>query len=163
MARLKGWGDLTDLPPRLSDEMAKQEINMQRENWNFTYTAAQLAKAATQKILYHEECLKVWVARRTSVIATIRSDGIEVDESALQFINNPKARDWDLPTEVMVRNDLRKELTDCTRKLAYHTERRDTFDGWRQALQANPDCSHALDIDDWLFFFGRDVGRDNQR
>jgi len=136
---------------------------MQREKWCFTYTAAQLAEASTEKILHHEERLNFWKSRRETVIATIRSDGIEVDESALQMINNPKARDWDLPSEVMVRNDLRKELTDCTRKLAYHTELRDTYDGWRQALVANAASSHALDIDDWLFFFGRDVGRETNR
>lgn len=46
-------------------------------------------------------------------------------------------------------------------KIAYHTELRDTYDGWRQVLEANPENRLSLDIDDWLFFFGRDTGRDD--
>ena len=35
-------------------------------------------------------------------------------------------------------------------------------DGWQQVLGANPDDTIELDIDDWLFFFGRDTkGADN--
>lgn len=41
-----------------------------------------------------------------------------------------------------------------------HTEQRDTYDGWKQVLEANPEDRVELDIDDWLFFFGRDVSRD---
>jgi hypothetical protein len=33
--------------------------------------------------------------------------------------------------------------------------RRADYHGWEQALGANPDVALRLNIDDWLFFFGR--------
>ena len=58
----------------------------------------------------------------------------------------------------MIRNDLRKSLTEAYEKLACHTGRKDTYDGWRQILTANSGLPLDLDINDWLFFFGRDTG-----
>jgi hypothetical protein len=57
----------------------------------------------------------------------------------------------------MIRNDLRKSLTETYEKLAYHTSRRDQYKGWLKAFTDNPENSHELDMDDWLFFFGKDV------
>ena len=135
---------------------------MQRDIWKFTYTAARLSEAAATKIAYHEERLSFWKQRRADVIETVRSEGIEVDEAIAVQYSHPKARDWEIGSEILVRNDLRKDIVECSKKLAYHTERRDTYDGWRQVLDANPEARLALDIDDWLFFFGRDVGREGK-
>ena len=133
---------------------------MQRDFWKFDYTATKLAEAASAKISYHQGHLNLWKAKREELINTIRSEGIEVDEKIVLAYQNPKARDWDRGGEIMIRNDLRKDLAECFQKLAYHTEQRDTFDGWKQVLDANPENRVQLDIEDWLFFFGRDVSRD---
>jgi len=77
------------------------------------------------------------------------------DERIVLQYANPKARDWDRGAQVMVRNDLRDDLDECLKKLRWHTEKRQEYDGWVQALGAAPDERHELDIDDWLFFFGR--------
>ena len=134
---------------------------MQREQWKFDYTASRLATAAQSKIVYHQEQLRFWREKRAEVIDTIRSEGIEVDEKIVLAYANPKARDWDRGGEILIRNDLRKVLAECYQKLAYHTEERDTYDGWRQVLEANPDNRLSLEIDDWLFFFGKDIRRDD--
>lgn len=134
---------------------------MQRDQWTFDYRAVKLAEAVKAKIDHHQERLAYWRNKREEVIAIIRAEGIEADEKIGLAYTNPKARDWDRGGEIMVRNDLRKDLTECFQKLAYHTERRDTYDGWRQVLEANPQQVLSLDIDDWLFFFGRDPGRDS--
>ncbi len=133
---------------------------MLREDWEFSYQAAKVAMAAKAKISHHESRLDFWKKAREDIIARIRSEGIEVDEKIVLLYSNPKHRDWDQAGEVMIRNDLRKELVECYKKLAYHTGRRDGYDGWAQVLDANPESSLALDIDDWLFFFGRDIGAD---
>ncbi len=133
---------------------------MKRDGWTFEYTAAKLAEAAQTKISYHSEHLNFWKSKREELMATIRSEGIEVSEKIALGYNNPKARDWDNGGEVMIRNDLRKELSETFSKLSYHTEQRDTYDGWYQALAANPENRMPLNIGDWLFFFGRDTGRD---
>jgi hypothetical protein len=134
---------------------------MQREQWKFDYTATKLSAAAKAKIAYHEQQLDFWKAKREEVITTIRAEGIEVDEKLVLAHSNPKARDWDRGGEILIRNDLRKVLAECYQKLAYHTEERDTYDGWRQVLEANPENRLSLEIDDWLFFFGKDIRRDD--
>jgi hypothetical protein len=134
---------------------------MQREQWKFDYTATKLSAAAQAKIAYHELQLDFWKAKREEVITTIRAEGIEVDEKVVLAHSNPKARDWDRGGEILIRNDLRKVLAECYQKLAYHTEERDTYDGWKQVLEANPENRLSLEIDDWLFFFGKDIRRDD--
>ena len=52
-------------------------------------------------------------------------------------------------------NDLQKDLTECLEKLSHHTQQVQQYDGWQQVLAANADSRVKLDIDDWLFFFGR--------
>lgn len=52
----------------------------------------------------------MWKAKREELLVTIRSEGIEVDEKIVLAYSNPKARDWDRGAEIMIRNDLRKDL-----------------------------------------------------
>lgn len=128
---------------------------MQREKWAFAYTGQTLAEAAKTKIAYHTERLDWWKTKKDEVTATIRSDGIEVDEKIALDYTNPKARDWDRGGEILVRNDLRKQLAECFQKLAEHANSIEEYGAWLQALTANPSQSFELDIQDWLFFFGR--------
>ncbi|MBW6494286.1 MAG: hypothetical protein K0B16_06975 [Burkholderiaceae bacterium] len=128
---------------------------MLRSEWKFTYPAARLAEAALAKFTYHDERHAWWSEKRHEVMATIRSEGIEVDERMVLAHTNPKAQDWDRGTRVMVRNDLQENLAECMQKLRHHTALRRDYDGWIQALQANATAHMELDIDDYLFFFGR--------
>ena len=133
---------------------------MIREQWKFEYPASKVAAAAREKIAHHEARLDFWKQKREEVIAKIRSEGIEVDEKVALAYSHPKARDWDDGGEIMIRNDLRKDLAECFKKLAYHTELRDTYEGWRQVLEGNRDSRLELHFDDWLFFFGKDIGQE---
>jgi len=133
---------------------------MKRENWTFDYTATRLADASQEKIAWHTGQLAFWQQQREEVMATIRAEGIQVTEKTALSYLNPKARDWEEGGDVVVRNDLRKRLAECFEKLAYHTGRRDQYDGWQQVLSTNPEERLSLDIHDWLFFFGRDVERE---
>ena len=128
---------------------------MLRQDWGFDYTAAKLAEAADLKKAFHHERLDWWKARRLEVMATIRAEGLEIDEKIVLEFRNPKSRDWTQGSQVMVRNDLQKDLSECLEKLSHHTQQLQQFDGWQQVLAANPEARVKLDIDDWLFFFGR--------
>lgn len=128
---------------------------MLRQDWGFDYTAAKLGEAATTKIAFHTERLGWWKTKREEVMKTIRAEGLEIDEKIVMAYRNPKARDWERGTQVMVRNDLQKDLEECLEKLAHHSGQLSQYDGWQQVLQANPETRLKLDIDDWLFFFGR--------
>ena len=128
---------------------------MLRQDWGFDYTATKLAEAADQKKAFHQERLAWWKAKRVEVMTTIRAEGLEIDEKIALEYRNPKARDWDRGSQVMVRNDLQKDLSECLEKLGHHTQQVQQYDGWQQVLAANPEARVKLDIDDWLFFFGR--------
>ena len=131
---------------------------MLRDQWKFRYTAEQLAEAVQQKIQYHDERHTFWNGRREDIFTQIKADGIEVNEKSVLQYGSPKMRDYQQGGDIMIRNDLRKSLTEAYEKLAYHTGRKDTYDGWRQILTANSGLPLDLDINDWLFFFGRDTG-----
>jgi hypothetical protein len=131
---------------------------MLRDQWKFRYTAEQLAEAVQQKIQYHDERHAFWNGRRENIVTQIKADGIEVNEKSVLQYGSPKMRDYQQGGDIMIRNDLRKSLTEAYEKLAYHTGRKATYDGWRQILTANSGIPLDLDINDWLFFFGRDTG-----
>jgi len=90
-------------------------------------------------------------------MASIKEEGLEINEKVVlanrESIGFSKSRDWDRGGEVVIRNDLRKALTETYEKLKYHTKNRDTYTGWTQILCALASNSLALDIDDWLFSF----------
>lgn len=128
---------------------------MLREQWKFGYSAEELAQAAKTKLDHHNERLVFWKDKKRAVLDTIRAEGLELDETITAALSNPKARDWHRSTQVMVRNDLQKDLAECLDKLEWHTQRRDEYDGWHQVLGAQVGGRLELDINDWLFFFGR--------
>lgn len=129
---------------------------MQRNEWKFEYTASKLADAALAKINWHKERLDWWKNKKDEVFATIRSEGLKVDEKISLEFNNPKSRDWERGAQVMVRNDLQKDLDECLEKLQAHTKCLNEYNGWQQVLIANPENRLSLDINDWLFFFGKE-------
>ena len=128
---------------------------MERKEWKFDYTASKLAEAANIKLQHHQERLTWWKDKKEQVITQIRAEGLEIDESiALEYIS-PKSRDWERGAQVMVRNDLKKDLDECLKKLAYHAGLTEDYSGWYQVLSANPEARLSLDHEDWLFFFGQ--------
>ena len=128
---------------------------MQRNEWKFDYTASRLAEAASDKTAYHRERLNFWRTTREGVMATIRAEGLEIDEKIALGYRNPKGRDWERGAEVMIRNDLQKDLDECLEKLKWHTDKLEQYVGWQQVLEANPENRQSLDIEDWLFFFAK--------
>lgn len=135
---------------------------MKREQWTFEYPTEQILEVVKGKLELHNQQLEFWQRKREEVMTTIRSEGIEVNEKIALKQGFSKARDFDRGGEIMIRNDLRKGLAEAYEKLKYHTKRRDTYDGWSQLLQAHPGTRQALDITDWLFFFGRDTHTDDE-
>lgn len=136
---------------------------MLRDKWQFEYAAHQLTEATQDKLAFHDAQLEFWQAKRTEVMAAIEGGGIEVSEKIALSFAHPKARDFERGGEITVRADLRKALTETFDKLKYHTKKRDTYAGWEQILAANPASILPLAIDDWLFFFGRDITTENDR
>ena len=88
-------------------------------------------------------------------MATIRAEGLEIDEKIVLDYHSPKSRDWQRGAEAMIRNDLQKDLAECLEKLKWHTDKLEQYAGWQQVLEANPESRQSLDIEDWLFFFAK--------
>ena len=128
---------------------------MLRKDWGFDYTANKLAEAAATKMVFHQDRLDWWKTKRQEVMGTIRSEGLEIDEKLVMEFRSPKARDWDRSAQVLIRNDLQTDLSECLDKLSHHTQQVQQYDGWQQVLAANPEARVKLDIEDWLFFFAR--------
>ena len=127
---------------------------MLRDEWKFDYPASKITEAAVIKLQFHRERFDWWKNKKEQVIAQIRAEGLEIDENiALEYVS-PKSRDWERGAQVTVRDDLRKDLDECLKKLAYHTGLINDYDGWHQILVANPEAMLGLDHSDWLFFFG---------
>ncbi|HET8941529.1 MAG TPA: hypothetical protein VFN13_06045 [Rudaea sp.] len=129
---------------------------MRREEWQFEYAAGKLAQAAADKMKYHKDRLAWWLAKRKEILDEIRTQGLEFDEKLVMSAGvSPKGRDWDNAARVSIRDDLRDGIEESQRKLAWHTNQLRDYEGWHQALSANTDVPLRLDINDWLFFFGK--------
>lgn len=128
---------------------------MIRENWLFEYAASDLATAAQTKMNYHRERLDFWKAKKNEVMDSIRADGLEIDEKIVLDFHNLKARDWINGAQIMIRNDLKRDLDECLEKLRHHTEQLADYDSWHQILAANPKKSLEVDNTDWMYFFGK--------
>jgi hypothetical protein len=126
---------------------------MLREKWEFSYTADQLSEAASKNVAFHLERLNWWKEKRASVMATIRSEGLEINEKIALEYRSPKSQDWNNGSQVVIRTDLRTALQECHEKLSQHTLKLREYSGWQQMLTANPSATQQLDIEDWLFFF----------
>ncbi|WP_262966124.1 hypothetical protein [Methylobacter psychrophilus] len=129
---------------------------MLRKEWKFSYTASRLAEASDLKLKLHQERFAWWKDKKEQVITQIRSDGLEIDENiALKNTTLTKSGDWNRGTQVTVRDDLKKDLDKCLKKLSYHTGQINDYNGWQQVLNANSEVRLNLNHDDWLFFFGQ--------
>jgi len=124
---------------------------MQRNEWKFPYTIASVHEAAITKADYHKERLTYWETTLDQTKALIKSEGLEFDESLANLVSNSYSR---APT-VNVRNDLLKDLQECTQKIHEHRAKKNEYDGWVEILSKQPSTSELeLKHDDWLFFFG---------
>src|SRR6266478_6038948 len=128
---------------------------MNRNSWKFTYNADKLLLAAETKINWHEGRLKWWKDKREEIKGTIRSEGIEIDESVAAAEEGYKFSSAQRGASVSIRNDLVSDLNECVNKVKEHQSKVRDYDAWRQVLASQGQVSLELQQDDWLFFFGK--------
>lgn len=127
---------------------------MNRSNWTFPYPADKLLDAAMAKKVFHEGRLDWWTDKRKSVEDTIRSEGIEIDESVAAVLSGYSNTSMRGP-QVTIRNDLVRDLQECVAKTQEHQSKIKDYDAWTQVLASQGQASFDLYQDDWLFFFGK--------
>ena len=129
--------------------------------WTFPYTADKLLEAAAAKHNHYSERLEWWKNKREEIIAQIRAEGIEVDESVLagqrigSASNDVNPLSYNRQPTVQIRNDLVKDLTECVEKVKSHQQYVQEYDAWMQILASQGQSSLSVDHNDWLFFFAR--------
>lgn len=129
---------------------------MQRTEWSFEYTAAKLAEAAKTKKTHHEERLAWWEEKQKNVIEAVKANGLEVTESlAMEYATRTAFSGAGRGAQLTVKNDYQTKLNECHQKIVGHGEKVKEYDGWLQMLEANAEQWVKLNIEDWLFFFGR--------
>jgi len=57
--------------------------------------------------------------------------------------------------QITIDATMQDDLNELGEKLAEHRRLEKIYAGWVQAFEARPGNTFELDIDDWLFFFGR--------
>lgn len=125
---------------------------MQRDHWQFTFTAKKVADGAAAKRRHHQERLKFWEEAKAKVMAEVKESGIEVSESEAGAAYSNRSRGYG--PQVMVRNDLQVRLSECHEKILEHSGKAREYAGWVEVLEGNPAASLTLHADDYLFFFG---------
>lgn len=125
---------------------------MNRSNWEFNYTAKQLADAADIKRDYRQSRVNWWEAEKAQRVAEIKESGLEISESVASSYQTSAGNG----PQMIVRVDLQKKLTECHNRIQKHLEAVREYDGWLQVLEAQlPTDILKLKHADWLFFFGR--------
>jgi hypothetical protein len=126
-----------------------------RMQWRFPYQAGALVVAATERREHHAGRLKWWEGKNQEVKATIRAEGIDIDESVSNMTSNAYRG-----STVQIRADLARDLQECGDKVREHRAKVAEYDGWVEVLGSQMQTSiHELDHDDWLFFFSGHGGR----
>lgn len=129
-----------------------------RDEWKFDYSAKDLANAADIKKAHHEQRLKWWKDKQAQVIAEVKESGLEVSESlAMEYASNSfsGALGGNRGAQLVVKNDYQVKLNECHQKINAHGSKVKEYDGWLQMLEANIKQNVSLDINDYLFFFGK--------
>lgn len=127
-----------------------------RNNWEFEYTASDLATAAQTKKAHHEGRLKYWEDKQKKVIAMVKENGLEVTESLSMMAYSGKGAIGNgQGAQLTVKNEYQTQLNECHTKINEHAGKIKEYDGWDQMLTANAKNRVSLDIGDYLFFFAK--------
>ena len=141
-----------------------------RDEWEFEYPVAELAKAALEQLEYHKGRIEVWRAKRQEVKTAIESKGCRVQEtlaeemvmgasagaagtSVMNYAATRVGAQVVMDPEVA---NLQRQLQEADTRLRAREQSVREYTAWHQMLAARPDHERLkLRHDDWMFFFGK--------
>lgn len=128
-----------------------------REQWKFNYKVCDILEAANYKVDWHKGRHDWWVAKKKEVLDKIRQEGLEIDESvAADQFSSYKISNTGRQTQVLIRDDLMRDLNECSSKTEEHKNKIASYEAWVAVLSAQPENNMLeLDQSDWLYFFNR--------
>lgn len=124
---------------------------MQRNKWEFPYTADKLLAAAEKKYVFHSGRLAVWQRAQDDTKAKIQAEGLQIDEG-VDILEASYSNRRQGPG-VRIDDKLLSHLNEATTKIAEHKAKVKDYEAWIDILKSQGQASFALDHDDWLFFF----------
>jgi hypothetical protein len=133
---------------------------MKRNEWTVPYTGKQLADAAAEKKAYHESRHHLWWStKREEVIAKIKADGMTITDSIVDELSktgyaNTSAFGNAGPT-VQIDAGLQNHLAEAHGKMKQHEKLVKEYDAWGQMMGAHEAAAFNLQLDDWMYFFGK--------
>lgn len=130
---------------------------MNRDDWEFEYTASTLATAAKSQRDFRLSRVEVWEGKKAEVMAKIKETGLTVHEGVAAGMQGTYSNSNSFPqgAQVMVDSTLQRDLSECVQKIQSHRVSATEYEGWLQVLDANPEARLKLKHDDWMFFFGK--------
>ena len=127
-----------------------------RDEWKFAYTADKVLAGAEGKAGFHRGRLQWWTDKRETVMAQVRAEGIEIDESLAERVGTASNNvNYARQPSVHIRADLQRDLQECTGKMQEHRHKAEAYEAWVQVLSPQGKSSLDLDQSGWLYFFGK--------
>lgn len=128
---------------------------MNRNEWEFEYTASALADAAERQRDFRQSRVEAWETKKAEVMVKVKETGLTVHEGPAASFTNYTSNTSMQGAHVMVDATLQSDLSECVTKIAEHRAAVKDYDGWAQVLRANGEQRVKLHHDDWLYFFGK--------
>lgn len=125
-------------------------MKINRDSWEFEYTASKLAEASEAKRDTHKKKLEWWEAKKAEVMKNVRETGIEIRDSVAASYSNTKGG---YGPQIEISEGMQRDLSECQTKILEHNNLVQSYEGWRQVLSANLEARLKLTQEDWLFFF----------
>jgi hypothetical protein len=124
-----------------------------RNDWKFPYVLSTVLEGARKRLAHHQGRLDWWERKKEEVIARIKREGLEIDESLAAGFGSAKTYSRD--TSVLIRNDLQQDLNETTGKVREHRAKRDEYQHWVVVLEGQRAMGQfdlQLDFQDYLYF-----------
>lgn len=131
------------------------DSNMNRNEWQFEYTAITIAVAAEAQRDYRESRVKAWEDKKTEVMTRIRESGIGIHEGVSDKMASYSNAAHGFGPQITIDATMQEDLTECATKIKTHRQAVTDYNGWIQVLRANPEARLKLKHDDWMYFFGK--------
>lgn len=116
---------------------------MPRRDWEFQFTAADVAEGAAKKATYHAQRRDHWAKEVDRVRKEIKESGIDIQSHDVTGGQRH---------EVRIDPAMARRLSEAESKYQSHDADHDTYLKWERVLRTDPTKHLKLNYDDVLYF-----------
>ena len=126
-----------------------------RDEWEFEYSAVQLATGARSQKEFRLSRVEVWAKAKEDLLVEVKEKGITITDSVAAGMGSYANTTSVAGPSIGIDPSFQKKLGECHSKIQNHTQAAAEYDGWVQVLDAAGDSRYKLTQADWLYFFGK--------